>query len=191
MSAEADKVSGEILEDKIVEPGGYCAREVRKGEVFRIVDIEGQQVMDFLAFNLNDRTYPPAGCKGEGEQEGVRRCRVLTPQASILIFLTIRFAEAIQAWSIDRKFGTQMGKFTRVDHQPCLPPESSLDRKAALKIFHRPVEGNPADIFIDRHGLLEGGHDTLFAIGQFTNAARDANGYTRLDIFEVHAVRID
>ncbi len=53
-STDADKIPGEIIEDRIIEPSGHCAREVREGEVFRIVDIEGQQVMDFLAFNLND-----------------------------------------------------------------------------------------------------------------------------------------
>ena len=54
MSTDADKIPGEIIEDRIIEPAGHYAGEVREGEVFRIVDIEGQQVMDFLAFNLND-----------------------------------------------------------------------------------------------------------------------------------------
>jgi uncharacterized protein YcgI (DUF1989 family) len=49
----ADKVPGKILDDKIIEPRGYYAREIRKGEIFRIIDIEGKQVADFLVFNLN------------------------------------------------------------------------------------------------------------------------------------------
>ena len=54
MSTDADKIPGEIIEDRLIEPSGHCALEVREGEVFRIIDIEGQQVMDFLAFNLDD-----------------------------------------------------------------------------------------------------------------------------------------
>ncbi|MFB3073511.1 MAG: DUF1989 domain-containing protein [bacterium] len=50
---DADKISGKILEDKIIEPRGYYAREIRKGEIFRIIDIEGKQVADFVIFNLN------------------------------------------------------------------------------------------------------------------------------------------
>ena len=53
MTADAAEVQGEIIADKIIEPGGYYAGEIRKGEIFRIIDIEGGQVMDFLAFNLN------------------------------------------------------------------------------------------------------------------------------------------
>ncbi|MFQ5914920.1 MAG: DUF1989 domain-containing protein [Nitrospinota bacterium] len=62
MSAEAAQVPGKVLEDKIIEPRGYYAGEVRKGEVFRIIDIEGQQVADFVCFNLNrleEKLSPP------------------------------------------------------------------------------------------------------------------------------------
>ena len=53
MTTDAEKVTGEVLEDKIIDPRGYYAREIRAGEVLRLIDIEGQQVADFLAFNLN------------------------------------------------------------------------------------------------------------------------------------------
>lgn len=52
MSADYEKVAGEVLLDRVIEPRGHYAGEVRKGEVFRIVDIEGQQVADFICFNL-------------------------------------------------------------------------------------------------------------------------------------------
>ena len=52
MNTDADKVPGKILDDKIIEPRGYYAREIRKGEIFRIIDIEGKQVADFVVFNL-------------------------------------------------------------------------------------------------------------------------------------------
>ena len=52
MSTDFEKVPGKILDDKVIEPRGIYAGEVRTGEVFRIIDIEGQQVADFLCFNL-------------------------------------------------------------------------------------------------------------------------------------------
>ncbi len=52
MSTDAEQIPGKILNDMIIEPRGHYAGEVKKGEVFRIIDIEGQQVADFLCFNL-------------------------------------------------------------------------------------------------------------------------------------------
>ena len=53
MGTDAASVPGTVLEDKIIDPRGHHACEVRKGEVYRIVDVEGQQVADFLCFNLH------------------------------------------------------------------------------------------------------------------------------------------
>jgi len=50
--SEAAKVSGEILDDRVIAPRGYYGREIRQGEVLRIIDVQGQQVADFLALNL-------------------------------------------------------------------------------------------------------------------------------------------
>ncbi len=52
MTTDAENVPGTILDDQIIAPRGHYAREIRPGEVLRIIDIEGQQVADFLAFNL-------------------------------------------------------------------------------------------------------------------------------------------
>ena len=46
-------VPGTVLADRLIEPRGHHACEVRKGEVYRIVDVDGQQVADFLCFNLH------------------------------------------------------------------------------------------------------------------------------------------
>ena len=46
-------VPGTVVADRLIEPRGHYACEVRKGEVFRIVDVEGRQVADFLCFNLH------------------------------------------------------------------------------------------------------------------------------------------
>ncbi len=42
-----------VMKEVTVEPAGYFATEVRKGQVLRIVDLEGQQVADFICFNLS------------------------------------------------------------------------------------------------------------------------------------------
>ena len=62
MSTEFEQVPGTVLDDKVIEPRGRYAGEVRKGEVVRIVDLEGQQVADFLCFNLarlEEKLSPP------------------------------------------------------------------------------------------------------------------------------------
>ena len=43
---------GVVLDDRVIEPRGFHAGEVRRGEVYRIVDLEGSQVADFVCFNL-------------------------------------------------------------------------------------------------------------------------------------------
>ena len=37
MTTDAADVPGEILDDQIIDPRGYYAREVRQGEVLRII----------------------------------------------------------------------------------------------------------------------------------------------------------
>jgi uncharacterized protein YcgI (DUF1989 family) len=53
MNLTADNVPGAVLSDEIIGPAGYCAREVRRGEIVRIVDIEGQQVVGLACVNLD------------------------------------------------------------------------------------------------------------------------------------------
>ena len=49
---DAATVPGEVLLDRVIGPRGHHACEVKKGEVYRIIDIEGEQVADFVCFNL-------------------------------------------------------------------------------------------------------------------------------------------
>lgn len=53
MPKNPEAISGEVLDDQIIQPRGYYAREIREGEVLRIIDMKGQQVADFVCFNLN------------------------------------------------------------------------------------------------------------------------------------------
>lgn len=62
MDADAATVAGRILDDKVIPPRGYYAREIPRDDVLRIIDIEGQQVADFLMFNLKrlqEKLSPP------------------------------------------------------------------------------------------------------------------------------------
>ena len=53
MSQKPEAVTGKVLDDQIIQPRGYYGREIMKGEVLRIIDLEGQQVADFVCFNLH------------------------------------------------------------------------------------------------------------------------------------------
>jgi urea carboxylase-associated protein 1 len=48
------RVNGSILEDKVVHAGDPWGRLLKKGERLRIVDLEGQQAVDFLCYNASD-----------------------------------------------------------------------------------------------------------------------------------------
>ena len=45
---------GEIRADVVVSPGEPWSGVVRKGETLRIVDVEGQQAVNFICFNAQD-----------------------------------------------------------------------------------------------------------------------------------------
>jgi uncharacterized protein len=47
-------VSGGVLEDTVVPARGSWSRRLEKGQVLRIVDLEGRQAVDFLAYNAHD-----------------------------------------------------------------------------------------------------------------------------------------
>ncbi len=43
-----------ILRDETIEPAGHFAAEIRKGQVLRIIDLEGQQVADLVTVNADN-----------------------------------------------------------------------------------------------------------------------------------------
>ena len=47
-------VSGKVIDDRVVPPGEPWGGVVRRGRVLRIVDLEGQQAVDFLCYNADD-----------------------------------------------------------------------------------------------------------------------------------------
>jgi urea carboxylase-associated protein 1 len=51
MAGEAER---RILRDETIAPAGHFAAEIRKGQVLRIVDIEGQQVADLVTINAHN-----------------------------------------------------------------------------------------------------------------------------------------
>ena len=55
MSHAHESVAGQSLEDTVVPACEPWSAEVRKGDVVRLVDLEGQQAVDFLCYNLAER----------------------------------------------------------------------------------------------------------------------------------------
>jgi uncharacterized protein len=54
MSAIGTVVRGEVVHDEIVPARSPWGRIVHKGEVLRLIDIEGQQAVDFLCYDAAD-----------------------------------------------------------------------------------------------------------------------------------------
>lgn len=50
--AEAERVAGEVLDDRVVSAGGHYSHKVAAGNVLRIIDLEGRQGVDFLCYDL-------------------------------------------------------------------------------------------------------------------------------------------
>ena len=46
--------TGQIIEDRILPPNGHWGRVLRKGQILRIIDVEGKQAVDFLCYNAED-----------------------------------------------------------------------------------------------------------------------------------------
>ena len=56
MHVESASVPGRIVEDRTLPAGGDWAAVVRRGQMLRIVDLEGRQAVDFLCYNAADPT---------------------------------------------------------------------------------------------------------------------------------------
>jgi urea carboxylase-associated protein 1 len=49
-----ETVKGPILYDQVVPPGQPWGRIIQKGDILRLVDLEGQQAVDFLCYNARN-----------------------------------------------------------------------------------------------------------------------------------------
>jgi uncharacterized protein len=49
--ANSVKVPGRVIFDTVLPPRGHIAREIERGQVMRVLDLEGRQVGDLVAFN--------------------------------------------------------------------------------------------------------------------------------------------
>ena len=45
---------GTVIEDTVVAPGGHWSRVIERGNILRIIDLEGCQAVDFLCYNAKD-----------------------------------------------------------------------------------------------------------------------------------------
>lgn len=53
-SADAHPAPGQVAFEATIPPGGKIAREIKRGQIMRVVDLEGRQVGDLVAFNQAD-----------------------------------------------------------------------------------------------------------------------------------------
>jgi uncharacterized protein len=47
-------IAGSVVEERVIPARGYGAFEVQRGQIVRIVDVEGQQVPDILVYNRHN-----------------------------------------------------------------------------------------------------------------------------------------
>lgn len=47
-------IAGSVVEDRVIPPGEFWARVLKRGQRLRIVDLEGRQAVDFLCYNAAD-----------------------------------------------------------------------------------------------------------------------------------------
>lgn len=52
----ASRIDGEVLDDRVIEAGGYWSGHLRLDEHLRIIDLEGRQAVDFLCYDAADTT---------------------------------------------------------------------------------------------------------------------------------------
>jgi len=53
---EPSPLPGEIVLDEVVSPGRPWGHRVAKGDMLRLIDLEGQQAVDFLCYDATDPT---------------------------------------------------------------------------------------------------------------------------------------
>ena len=52
---KTNEVKGKIVREWVLPPGKELGLTVKKGQVIRVIDLEGQQVVDFVCFNAHDK----------------------------------------------------------------------------------------------------------------------------------------
>ena len=54
MSEAFEQVSGKVVHDEVVPARAGWSREIKKGQILRMIDLEGKQAVDFLCYNARD-----------------------------------------------------------------------------------------------------------------------------------------
>jgi len=54
MSEHIERRNTEVVQEVTIAPKGYLGLTIKKGQILRLIDVEGQQVADVIVFNLND-----------------------------------------------------------------------------------------------------------------------------------------
>jgi uncharacterized protein len=82
----ADNLSG-VISREIVPPGGRWSRRIEKGQRLRIVDLEGQQAVDFLCYSADlplDRVNLPNTVKLNRSLYISKGCKIYSDLAKVL-----------------------------------------------------------------------------------------------------------
>ncbi|HET9901239.1 MAG TPA: urea carboxylase-associated family protein, partial [Actinomycetes bacterium] len=54
MPMALESVERSVVSDDVIPARGHWAREMKRGEILRIEDLEGQQAIDFICYRLDD-----------------------------------------------------------------------------------------------------------------------------------------
>jgi urea carboxylase-associated protein 1 len=54
LDAEVTQVPGTTIRDEVIPARGHWAAEIRRGQTVRMEDLEGQQAIDFICYNLDN-----------------------------------------------------------------------------------------------------------------------------------------
>src|SRR5919109_4252293 len=54
MSAPWEQIPGMVVTNEVIAARAGWSREIGKGQVLRLVDLEGKQAVDFLCYNAHD-----------------------------------------------------------------------------------------------------------------------------------------
>src|SRR3954468_21928109 len=54
MAQEFEKIPRRTVSDEVIAARAGWSREISRGQVLRIVDLEGKQAVDFLCYNAHD-----------------------------------------------------------------------------------------------------------------------------------------
>src|SRR6202453_4181893 len=128
----ADRNQMKVLREETIAPAGYFAAEIRKGQVLRIVDLEGQQVADLVTINagnlaeklsvmntisLNKQVFPRVGYVIYSDE-----ARGMMPIIADTCAVHVMLAGASSRFTNEKRYGVKYSKNGRDNLAAALEP---------------------------------------------------------------------